>query len=62
MGLEILETIPSAIIVERISEAYVPIDNTFAPAASIAKFLVPDWGEKVESVIGMLYRPANPPG
>ncbi len=28
--------------------------------SSIAKFLVPDWGDKVDYGIGSIYRPANP--
>jgi hypothetical protein len=28
-------------------------------ASSVAKFIVHDWGDKVDSVIGLLYRPAR---
>ncbi len=28
----------------------------------VAKFIVPDWGDKVNSGIGLSYQPAGPPG
>ncbi len=54
----ILETKPSAIIVETISEAYVP-RIILSRRSQVAKFLVPDWGDKVGSGKGLPYRPAS---
>ncbi len=35
------------------------VDCTFTPVNSIAKFIIPDWGDKVDSGKGLAYLPAR---
>ena len=38
---------------------YYPLNSEVLPAGPVAEFIVPDWGDKVNSGIGLSYRPAR---